>query len=388
MASVVHNVADDKYIAKPKRSHGQGAIRERNGKFLAEVMVDGKRLYHTAATKRDANKWIRDTVGKAEAGLLPADGGKTTLAQFLARWMAAKKTSIKPKTADLYEYTIRCHILPTLGDVKVSGLTGDQLQALYADKLSAGLSARTVEIMHRLLHGALAYAVKYNLAPRNVADAVIPPKPARRAMTVWTAEQASAFLSATADDRLHAPYAVLIYGGLRLGELLGLRWSDIDLVAGRLHVQRTLQRLKHGQGLVVGEPKSSHGRRQIALPSVVVDVLKRWRIRQKEERLLAGERWVDTGYVFTTSVGTPMEQSNFNHYFDRTATRLGLPPIRVHDLRHTCATMLLSQGVHPKVVQEMLGHSQISLTMDTYSHVLPTMQDEAARTLERVLRGR
>lgn len=373
--------ADDK-----RRGWGEGTIVERAGKdgaprFMAQVWAGGKRFNKTHRTRPEAQRWIRKMLTDSEQGTLAKDGGKTTLAVFLPEWLATKQPQIKPKTYTIYEYTIRKHLLPDLGTFKLVDLRADHLQALYARKIESGLSARTVQISHRVIFAALKSAVRWNLVPRNVADAVNAPKPRRKEMHVWTPEEAARFLDATKEDRLGPAYTVLLNCGLRIGELLALRWEDVDLDARRLQVRRTVQRIK-GKGLVVGEPKSARGRRLIVLSGSLVDVLKRWKVRQIEERLAAGPLWQDQGTVFPTALGTTMEQSNFNHYFTRRVKELGLPIIRVHDLRHTCATVLLSKGVHPKVVQEMLGHSQISLTLDTYSHVLPTMQEEAARTLE------
>jgi integrase len=315
---------------------------------------------------------------------------------FLVDWLKTKKASIKPKTYDLYESTIRLYLEAELGPIKLIDLRADHLQKLYAGMLERGvkspkagekpkgLSPRTVQIAHRLIHAALADAVRWNLVPRNVAEAATAPRPRRPEMKVWTPIGAARFLNATADERLGPAYAILLSCGLRLGELLALRWEDIDLDRRRIQIRRTIQRLKRGQGLVVGEPKSAQGRRQLVLSNLAVEALRRWRVRQKEERLQSGPAWTESGYVFSTSVGTATEPRNFHRSFDNAVKRLGMPPIRVHDTRHACATILLTKGVHPKVVQELLGHGQISLTLDTYSHVLPTMQEDAARTLEAV----
>ena len=192
------------------------------------------------------------------------------------------------------------------------------------------------------------------------------------------------FLRETVDDRLHPAYTISLYCGLRAGELVGLRWDDVDLVAGRLQIQRTIQRVRGQKGLVTGDPKSASSRRQIVLPATALEALRRRRIQQKKEQVFA-TMWEETGYVFTTTIGTVFEPRNYNRSFTVAVKRIGMPMNRVHDLRHTCATLLLSRGVHPKIVQQLLGHSQISLTMDTYSHVLPTMQEHAARTMERNL---
>jgi integrase len=388
MAHVNQDDDQAKASSRRHRGHGEGSILEReNGKFQAQILVSGRRLSRTCATKKDAQKWIRETLEKADQGMLAIDGRKVAAEAFLDQWLAATKPSIKPKTYQQYEGIIRRHLKPKLGKLKLAGLKPHQLQGLYAEKLEAGLSARTVRLVYVVMRHALDDAVRWNLVPRNVAVATTPPRPSRKEMAVWTPEQARAFLKGVAGERQEAVYHVAVSCGLRVGELLGLRWDDVNLDTGRLQVRRTIQRLGKGIGLVVGEPKSEKGRRQVAIPAPAVESLRRWRVRQLEERLFAGGRWHDEGYIFATRIGTPYEPRNLLDDFVRDSARLGLPRIRLHDLRHTCATMLLTQGVPPKVVQEMLGHSQIAMTMDIYSHVLPSMQEAAALAMERVLAG-
>lgn len=372
-----------------RRGWGEGTIIERPAKdgsvtFLARVWANGKRYTKSHPTRVKAQQWIRAMLTAGEKGTLPKDGGKTTVGAFLDDWLTASRPSLKPTAIAFYDWVIRKHLKPDLGDLKLIALRADHLQTLYAKKIDAGLSPHSAYHFHRTIHAALADAVRWDLVPRNVADVAKAPSFRRKEMTVWTPEEAARFLRATADDRLGVAYAICLYCGLRLGELLGLKWEDVDLTGRRLQVRRTIQRVRGTRDLVIGEPKSAKGRRHIALSAPVVEALRRGKTRQIEERLAAGPLWQDRGFIVTTSVGTPIEPSNFNHYFGRRVKELGLPKIRVHDLRHTCATMLLSRGAHPKVVQEMLGHSQISLTMDTYSHVLPVMQEEAARMLEAV----
>ncbi len=281
------------------------------------------------------------------------------------------------------------HLAPKgsrLADLRLVDLRADHLQVLYAEKLDAGLSSRTVQLLHVVLHHALEDAVRWRRLARNPAKAAMAPKTRRAEMRVWSAEEARAFLAGVKGERLEPLYRLTLSCGLRLGELLALRWDDLDPDGRRLQVRRTLQRIK-GKGIVTGQPKSAKGRRQIVLPGPVAEGLRHWRVQQKEEHLAAGQRWQDTDYVFTTGVGTSMEPRNPHRHFKQRAERLSLPTIRFHDLRHTCATLLLSQGVHPKFVQELLGHANISITLDTYSHFLPPMAEETARTMERVLLG-
>jgi integrase len=205
-------------------------------------------------------------------------------------------------------------------------------------------------------------------------------------MKTLTLDQVGALLEVSRGDRFHALWVILATTGLRLGEALGLKWEDLDLEAATLRVRRQLQRRRAGGSLVLDEVKSPTSRRLIHLGSVACEALRRLQTGQKEQRLATGAAWVDTGLVFTTAKGTPVEQGRVSHHFKRTLTRAELPRVRIHDLRHTAASLMLEQGENPKVVQEMLGHASITLTLGTYSHVLPTMHRQAADRLDARLR--
>jgi integrase len=247
------------------------------------------------------------------------------------------------------------------------------------------LSPRTVEYCRAVLRRALNQAVRWGYIPRNVATFVDAPRSQRPDPQPLSPEEVRSFLAAVKDDRLLALYSVAIALGLRQGEALGLRWDDIDLRGGALSVRRQLQRIDGSLQLV--DLKTARSRRTIRLPEVLVQQLTTHRSRQDEERRLAGTRWHEYGLVFTTTLGTPIDARNLVRWFHEHQERAGLRHIRFHDLRHTCATLLLVQGVHPRVVMEILGHSQISLTMDTYSHVIPTLQEDAAAKMNTLLQA-
>jgi integrase len=262
--------------------------------------------------------------------------------------------------------------------LKLTGLSPARLQRFYRAKLDAGLSPRTVQYMHATLHRALDRATKWGLVPRNVTEAVDAPRPARREIQPLSPEQARRLLSEARGDRFEALYVLALTTGLRQGELLGLRWEDVDLDSGRLHVRRTLIT---GGKLTFGQPKTARGRRSVALAPQTADSLKAHCDRQRAAGLYAGD-----GLVFCTRAGTPIAPQNLvRRYFKPLLKWAGLPDIRFHDLRHTCATLLLGRDVHPRIVQDLLGHAQITLTLDTYSHVLPDMQAGAADAMRDVL---
>jgi len=249
--------------------------------------------------------------------------------------------------------------------------------------LPVPLTPRTVQHIHATLRVALAQAEKWGIVPRNIATLVDAPRVPHAQMRLFTPEQAHRFLESVTEDRLEALYSAAMALGLRQGEALGLCWADIDLDTGSLMVTNALQRVESKLKLV--ETKRDRSRRTITLPKVCLSALWKHRAHQEEERLAAGEQWKETGFVFTTSVGTPLDGPTVTHRFQQALKKANLPRMRFHDLRHTCATLLLAQGVHPRLVMEILGHSQIAVTMNTYSHVIPAMQREIADSMDAIL---
>ena len=282
-----------------------------------------------------------------------------------------------------YQGHVRLHIKPTLGHIRLAKLMPPLVRAFLNDMLREGFSPRTVQYSHAVLRRALGQAVKDGLVARNVAKLVDPPKVERPEVEPLTPKQARVFLKAMEGDRLEALYSVAVAVGLRRGEALGLRWEDVDLEKGNIRVRASLQRVDKKLRLV--ELKTKRSRRSVALPSVAVAALRRHRIQQMEERLLAGSRWQDTGMVFTSTIGTLLEPRGVLRKFQSALERAGLPRKRFHDLRHTCASLLLVQGVHPRVVMQILGHSQIAVTMDTYSHVVDELRRDAANQMDSLL---
>ncbi|MBX6770850.1 MAG: site-specific integrase [Chloroflexi bacterium] len=381
----------------PRRTHtyGSGSVWKtddprRKKKWVAQIYLgvdsQGKarfqRSYH--ATQAEARTWCAEQLRRLQAGqIVPSP--LQNLGDYLTRWLEeAVRPTVRPGTYDDYARLVRLHILPALGTRPLGKLTPLDLMRLYRTIQESGRSARTTQYVHAVLHRALDQAVRWGLIPRNVADLVDPPRPARTEMQPLTVEQVKRFLEAARDDRLHALYVLAVTTGLRIGELLALQWGDLDTERGTLHVQRSLRRTS--AGLVFQEPKSARSRRVISLPTLALAALRQHRARQLEERLKLGTLWDDHDLIFPNEVGRPIERQNLiRRSFKKLLQQAGLPAIRFHDLRHTAATLLLSLGEHPKVVQERLGHSTIAVTMDVYSHVLPDLQREAAAKLDRLL---
>jgi integrase len=315
------------------------------------------------------------------------EADKMTFGEYLDRWLRdVVKGSVARHTYKDYEGKVRLHLKPTLGPVRLKDLTSAHLQALYRQKTEDGLSPRTVEYIHSTARKALAKAEEWDLVRKNVARYARPPAKEHKEHHTLTVPQSKAFFAAAAGDRLEALYVLVLTTGLRRGELLGLKWADMDLEKTALSVNRSMDTL-YGPPEEKA-PKRQSSRRTVLLVLEAVAALRLHRRRQAEERLAAGPAWREQDLVFPTRLGTPMLG---DHLLKRNLRPLlekaGLPPLTFHELRHTFATFHLASGGKPKVIQEILGHSSIKTTMDTYSHVIPGMQEEAAERLQWLLFG-
>ena len=370
-----------------KRANGEGSIHQRkDGRWCASLSIGrGKRKHFLGATRAEVSRKLTAALKSRDDGL-PVTTGRQTVEQFLKNWLEAIRPSIRERTWAGYEQHVRLHAVPALGKMTLTQLTPQHLQHLYSDRLKAGLSPTSVHHLHATIHGALEQAVRWNLVPRNVADLVDPPRNAHFEMTTLSPEQARLFLETVAGNRLETLYVLALTTGMRQGELLGLRWRDVDFEEGTLQVRGSLQRI--GGKLTVTATKTQHSQRRVSLTPSAVSALRRHRIVQKEERLRLGAAWQGEELVFTNEIGRPIGSASLLRLsFLPVLKRAGLPQMRFHDLRHSAATLLLGRGVHPKIVSEMLGHSKIGTTLDLYSHVTPTMQREATVAMEAILRS-
>lgn len=370
-----------------RRGNGEGTILKRSdGRWAAAIVLDdGARKWIYGKTRRA----VADRLTKVQRDI--AEGRsvineRLTVAEYLNWWLyEVAKQRTRPMTWRGYEHLVRLHILPTLGRIPLAKLSPQHVHSLIAHKTREGhLAPRTIQYMHSVLRAALNQAVRWRMVHYNAAAMVSAPRGTRLEPKVLTPVQARQLLDAARGDRLEALYSVALALGLRQGEALGLKWSDVDLDAGILRVRRAAQRIQH-QGTQLVETKTVRSRRTLVMPPVVISALRSHRARQNLERLAAGERWIDNDLVFPSITGSLSDGPNVTHRFRRLLKKAALPPMRFHDLRHACASLLLVQGVHPRVVMETLGHSQISLTMNTYSHVLPALQREAADRMEAIL---
>lgn len=420
-----------------RRGRGEGSITQRpDGRWVARVDLgwqDGKRRRKAVygRTRREvADKLPKILRAVQQGSALPDE--RQTVEQYLNRWLEHKRNKLRPRAWATYEQAIRLHLVPGTGKVLLARLSASQLDAWFRTHQQAGTSARNIRYARTVLRAALNQARKWHAVSENVAELVDPPRHQAKEIQPLTPEQARTLLDSVKDHRLGGLVSVATALGLRMGEGLGLRWSDVDFDAGALSVRQALERSggdsaarrplivqrrellkriadapkrsaerrefnaelkalrlkwrKVRTTLRITEPKSVRSRRTIRLPEVVVAALKAHRRRQLEDRLAAGDGWKDSGLVFTSPIGTALESRRVTMEFRALLVAAGLPPVRFHDLRHTAATLLLAQGVDPRTIMETLGHSQISLTLNTYSHVLPALQIDAAAKLDAILK--
>jgi integrase len=372
-------------MTSKKRGQNEGTIyfHKNSNSWCAQISIEGKRKTKYCKTKKEARDWNKNMLDQIDNGLT-LKGAKTTLENFLTEWLIAVTPNLAPTTTRDYGSYIKRHILPVLGKVKLSDLRPDQVQTFYNHLVKKGCSQYTVRIVHAVLHRALNQAVRWGLIGRNPASLVEKPKPKKIEMKTWNDHQVMSFLSVIEDPQYQALYYLAVTTGMRQGELLGLKWKDLDWISGHIQVKRQLQRIT-GQGKVFREPKTASGKRTIVIGQAGIDKLKDNQENQQNLRMFAGEKWKENKLIFTTSIGTPMEPRRMYLMFKKYANEVHLPSIRLHDLRHTAATLMLQAGVHPKIVQERLGHADISLTLNTYSHVSPVMQQNVAEKLDILL---
>ena len=308
---------------------------------------------------------------------------KGNVGDFLAQWLDTYAASqVRPNTLESYGQRAK-HLIAGLGHIPLSGLRPEHLQRYYASK-SNSLSGGTLIKHHNLIREALSHAVKWGLLTRNIAEAVDAPRPSRREMQALTSEQVHYLLDSCRDTPWHPMIHTLIWTGLRRSELLGLRWKDVDFDLASLHVVQVLHRLNNGK-YIYQEPKTAKGRRAVALSPTSCVLLRAHGERQERDAGLLAKPLTGDSLVFGHVDGTPRAPATLTHAFSKLAKRIGLFGVRLHDLRHTHASLLLQQGVHPKIVSERLGHANIQITLDTYSHLLPGMQEAAVDAFGKAL---
>jgi integrase len=354
-----------------RRARGEGALYQRkNGLWVAESLAGGNKKYLYARTKKAAYEKKKEYEQKIDQPVPVIR--EVEIEEFLADWLYSVKGTVKDRTYERYEQTVRLHLFSLYG-LYLHELKAKDLESLYQSKLET-LSPRSVQIIHRTISKALKQAVRLRLVERNVADEVAPPRSEYKEIRTLSREEVNWLLRLVRGTRYEAVYTLAVTTGMREGEILGLKWTDLDLEQERLRIQRTLWKRK------VSAPKSRSSVRAIPLNDHATDVLRRYRGSCEEGRFPISE------WLVSTSNGTPVSCHNFlNRSWYPLLEEMGLDRMPFHNLRHTCATLLLASNVHPKMVQSLLGHSSIEITLNTYSHVLPEMQGVVVAAMDEIL---
>jgi integrase len=359
-----------------KRPAGEGSIyyKEEKELWVAQVTLPtGKRKTKYGKTQKEVKAWLQTQREAVSKGVY-VENDQVTLSAFLDQYMVSAANNLRPKTVDSYNYLIKNHIVPNLGKIRLSQLRPDHLQAFYNQKINEGLSKRTVQYMHAVLHKALEQAMRFGLVIRNVSDLVDPPAPKKTTPVIFTVEQTKKFLELVRGHRWEMIYLIAIGGGLREGEILALSPTDISIERKVVYVTKALQYLPK-RGLVLTEPKTESGKRMIPLPAFVLVPLEIYLDSLKDNQK----------FLFETGNSTPISPRNLLRHYHSVLKQMGLPIMPFHNLRHLSASLALLAGVNPKTVQSRLGHSTISLTLNTYSHLLPGVEEEAAEKMNKIL---
>ncbi|MFI9602733.1 tyrosine-type recombinase/integrase [Streptomyces sp. NPDC052043] len=377
-------------MARKRNPNGAGSIWQRkDGRYEARVYVpqpDGTRKRKTVygSTWEECDTKRQELVRRDRQGI-PTPTRSAKLSEWLPYWL---EHYIEPRrklsTYDKYETHVRLYLVPLLGTKRLESLSVADVRR-FISRMQNAHSAATAKEAHRVLRTALTAAVREELITRNVAALVEPPRVKQREIRPWTLEETLTFLEAARRDPLYAAFVLAVAMGLRRGELVGLRWSDVDLGNRVLHVRQQTQRRR---GTLYDDDPKSRRSRVVPMPALCIAPLRWHRLRQREAFARTGVAWSETGYVFATRTGRPVEPRNVYRSFTRVAADTGLRVVRLHDARHGCATLLTAAGVAPRVIMEILGHSQISITMDVYTHVVHDTQREAISHMDRLLKRR
>lgn len=367
----------------------RGSIRKKGRSYEVRVCVgkdlNGRYQYRSrsAPTKKAAETLLTQMLSELQAGTF-VDPSKLTLGEYLGRWLEIVKPSIRPSTWATYETLLRVHVVPEIGSIQVQSLRPLHVQELIQKKLANGLGPRSVRHVHGTLRAALNQAIKLGIVGRNVTLSATLPRRQQDEMVTLTHDEARALLDAAHDDRLEALWILALTTGMRQGELLALRWTDIDLSTRTVTVAQAVEWV-HGKP-ILAEPKTKNSRRTIHLSTLAVEALKRHKVRQAEDRLAAGPSWSDLGLAFSNSLGGIIDKNHLaRRMFPRLLQKAGVTKITFHGLRHTAATFLLAEGLPVKTVQHVLGHATASMTLDRYGHILPNAERAAAKAMDVLL---
>lgn len=373
-----------------KRGNSEGTIRRRKdgrweGRYTVHTERGPRQKSIYGKTRKEVSEKLTEVMAGRDKGLT-FDAKGLELGEFLERWLEdVVRLSASHRTYAAHRQQVRSHISPTMGRLRIKDIRKVHVDRLYREKLGSGLAPSTVRRIHAVLHAALEEAVKGDLIPRNPAAHANKPKVRQEDIEPLDAADAQSFLNAARGDRYEALYVLCLMAGLRQGEGLGLKWSDIDLDSETLRVNRQLQRVRGGGGLQFSEPKNA-SRRTVGLPQRSVRALQEHRKRQSEEKLQAGPLYEDQDLVFATRLGTPLDAQNIvNRHFKPLLKRTGLPTVRFHDLRHSCLSLLAQRGEPIRDLQALAGHHSAAFTLQRYTHHYDASARRTAKTIGDIL---
>lgn len=370
----------------------KGYYRKRGNKwsFTIDIGTDpitGKRKQKTKSgfkTKKEAEIAALNLYNQMQTKGI--ETSSENFSSFIGRWLElSAKHSLKQTTFDTYERIVKHRLIPIFGDKTLVSLKPIDIQKFYNVLQQEGLSTTYVRLIHNILSSSFKTALKWEIVNHNIIEKVTPPKISRKETKSWDLDQAKKFLEITEKKtNFHIIFVIAIYTGMRIGEILGLKWSDIDFDKKRISVNRTLGWVS-GKGRILQDAKTLGSHRTISISDFLINVLKKHQLEQKKIKLQYADSYHDQDLVTASTSGKPKVARECRALLKKYANEVNIPLIRFHDLRHTHATIMLQLGEHPKIVSERLGHANIGITMDLYSHVLPNMQKEAASKFEKAM---
>ena len=367
-----------------RRGNHEGSIHQRkDGSWRAQITLEGRRLSFSAKTRRECQRWIKNTINQIDDGL-SFSNTKITLEEYLSSWLTSKKGTLRSSTYTHYEQLVDSYINPHIGNRKINDLRPENIQALYNHLQVKEVGIPTIDKIHTVLHSAFSQAVKMGIIHRNPTSATIPPKMTEKEMQILDDSQVSQMLIAAKGHRWEALYHLAVTTGMRQIEILGLKWTDLDWIRKTIRIERQLVRPK-GDTVRFSRPKTKYGRRVIMVGSNTIDVMRTHYENQNLEIQKVGEKWRENGLIFTTSNGNPIHHRNLLRNFKALLRDAGLAEMRFHDLRHTAASLMLNHGIPVIVVSRRLGHARASITLDIYGHLIPSMQSEAAELMDELV---
>lgn len=369
-----------------RRGNNEGSIYQRsNGTWRAQITISGGRLSFTGNTKKECQLWIREKLALAERGMSYA-GATASISKFLSGWLVSAGPSLSRNTRKLYLHTVKNHLIDQLGDMKLGDLRPDNIQAMYDQMIESGVGIPTVRLTHSVLHRALNHALRLGLIASNPDNSTSPPKLKKKEMPMLNESQVNnLFLTATeVNDRNFPLYYLAVSTGMRVGELLGLQWKDIEWNSRKLFVQRQLQ-WENSREFRFKAPKSASGIRTVVLGTGGIGILHEHREKQFIDMKKAGGSWINHDLVFPVQNGVPNTQRKVLRDFRSACKRAGIPKFRFHDLRHTAASIMLNNNIPVLVVSQRLGHSQPSMTLNVYGHLIQSHQEAAADLIDGIL---